>query len=81
MEQGEATVLLRDKDPGGKQGEARQGTGVRRIGVGGKGGIPRRGSSGVQRPAGLRRVFRELQANPLWLNSSVRVENGVMKNV
>lgn len=44
MEQSEATVLLRDRDPGGKQDAARLGTGVRRSGVGGKEGIPCKGS-------------------------------------
>lgn len=45
VEQSEATVFLQDRDLGGKQDEARLGTGVRRSGVGGKEGIPSKGSS------------------------------------
>ena len=81
VEQSAATVFLQDRDLGGKQDEAKLGTGVRRSGVGGKEGIPSKGSSWVQRPESLYKVFRELQANPLWLNSSVWVGNGVIKNV
>ena len=59
VEQSEATVFLQDRDQGGKQDEARLGTGVRRSGVGGNEGIPSKGSSWVQRPERLYKVFGE----------------------